>query len=356
MKAVVLRDVGRLEVAEVPLPPLAPDQAMVKVAACGICGSDLRYLHGENPWSQHTLGVVKPNPPNMILGHELSGVVSAVGDPAHQRWVGQRVAVLSFKGCGECFWCRVGEPNLCPDTQHLGHGAGWKGLEYNPGGMAEYCPIWVDKIYPLPAQVSFHEATLLDGLGVAVHAVNTGMKRPGEAMAVYGCGVIGLLIAQVALAKGAREVLAIDISPTMLSLAADAGALPCDARGEDVVRSALGLTGGVGVGAVFNTVGSEESIHASLRMLRRGGRLVQLAAHEGDLRLPMQLMAGERQIIVSANNLYEEYEEGLALLAAGKVNVKVMVTHTFPLSQAVEAFAVAQDKSGHGAMKVVLEP
>ena len=356
MKAVVLREAGRLEVAEVPRPVPGPDQLLVKVAACGICGSDLRYLHGENPWSQHTLGVVKPNPPNMILGHELSGVVAEAGSPAGQPWVGQRVAVLSFRGCGECFWCRAGEPHLCPDTQHLGHGAGWRGMAYNPGGMAEYCPIWADKVYPLPEHVSFAEATLLDGAGVAVHAVNCGLKRPGEAVAVYGCGVIGLLIVQVALAKGAAQALAIDISDKQLQLAAAAGAQPVDARTQDVVAAALAATGGVGVGAVFNTVGTEQSFHQSLQMLRRGGRLVQLAAKEGELSLPMRLVAGERQIIVSANNLYQEYEEGLRLLAQGKIKARAMVTHVFPLDRAREAFAIAEAKGDHGAIKVVLEP
>ena len=356
MRAVLLREVGRLEVAEVPVPPLGPDQVMVRVAACGICGSDLRYLHGENPWAQHTLGLVKPNPPNMILGHELSGTVSAAGSPAWQHLVGQRVAVLSFRGCGHCFWCQAGQVNLCPETQHLGHGAGWQGLPYNPGGMAEYCPIWADHTYPLPEHISPHEATLLDGAGVAVHAVNRGLPGPGERVAVFGCGVIGLLIAQVALAQGAAEAFAIDISSKQLELAQQFGARPLDARRADVVREVLEASGGVGVGAVFNTVGSEQSFHQSLRMLRRGGRLVQLAAGVGEMRLPMHLMAGERTIVVSANNLYPEYEEGLRLLSEGKIKAAPMVTHVFPLAEALAAFQVAEHKGEHGAIKVVLEP
>ena len=208
MKAVVLRGPGHLEVADIPEPKLSPGHVMVRVRACGICGSDLRYLNGENPWAQHTLGLATPNPPNMILGHELAGDVVAVGDAGMEKRLGERVAILAYRGCGRCFHCQRGEPNLCPDTEHIGHGAGWRELEYNPGGMAEFCPVWGENAYPLPEQLSYEEGTLLDGVGVAVHATARAQLIRGDYLVVLGCGPIGLLSLEVALCAGAWVIAA----------------------------------------------------------------------------------------------------------------------------------------------------
>ena len=181
MKAAVLVEPRCLRVQEIPEPVVGPGEALVQIAACGVCGSDLRYFEGENPWAKHTLGYEKPNPPNMVLGHEVAGTVD-----------GRRVALLSFRGCGMCEQCRRGRVQLCAHTAHLGHGAGWEGLDFNPGGMAERCAIWAEHAIPIPDHISFAEATFLDGLGVAVHAARRASIFPGDAFAA-------------ALAKALRE-------------------------------------------------------------------------------------------------------------------------------------------------------
>ena len=199
------------------MPVLRRDEVLLEVAACGICGSDLRYLVGENPWAKHTLGHQEPNPADMILGHELAGVVELDG----QR---RRVGALSFRTCGACLYCRTGRSNLCPNTQHLGHGAGWVGS--NPGGMAEYCPVWRNHLFDLPNHVSFEEATFLDGLGVAVHAVRSAGLFPGCGVLVLGGGPIGLSIGQVAAAMGAGRVALTDVYDTPLDCGAALGMGP----------------------------------------------------------------------------------------------------------------------------------
>jgi threonine dehydrogenase-like Zn-dependent dehydrogenase len=357
MKAVVLRGPGNLAVEEVPMPPVGQGQVLLRVRACGICGSDLRYLAGENPWAQHTLGLRLPNPPRMILGHEVAGEIAQVGDGVPGARVGERVVALAFKGCGRCEYCASGQPNLCAETQHLGHGAGWAGLEYNPGGMAEFCPLWAEMAYRLPDHVSFEEATLLDGAGVAVHAVNRASLDRGDAIAVIGCGAIGLLILQVARALHEARVLAVDVEPKPLQLAAALGAQSTlDATAGDPVAASAEFTEGRGPATVFNTVGDRESVAAGMRMLRRGGIQVLLAVGTESLDLPATALSGERILTTSANNTYEEFECALRLLGEGRLNARPLVTHVLPLSEALRGFEIAEHKANYGAIKVVLMP
>jgi len=356
VRAVVLREPGRLEVAEIPEPAPEGDQVLVRVRACGICGSDLRYLHGENPWSQHTLGVRLPSPRNMVLGHEFAGEVVGAGSSELEARVGERVAVLAYRGCGRCLFCRRGQPNLCADTAHIGHGAGWSGASYNPGGMAELCPVWSEMAYPLPEEISFDEASLLDGTAVAVHAVTRAEVGAGDWVVVLGCGPIGLLALQVARTRGAH-VVAAEVAAAALAVAADLGAeMVVRAEGQSLREGVDRATGGVGAAAVLNSVGAPESIVEAMGLVRRGGRQVLLALESGEVTLPLSALAGERVLTVSANNTYPEFGQALSLMAAGAVRGGPLITHHFPLDRAAEAFEAAERRAETGAIKVVLHP
>lgn len=349
MKAAVLRAPQDLAVLDIPVPPTGPGEVLIEVGACGICGSDLRYFEGENPWAKHTLGCEKPNPPNMVLGHEIAGTCG-----------GQRVAALAFRGCGQCVDCRRGRVQLCANTAHLGHGAGWEGLEFNPGGMAQRCPVWKEHLFALPDGVSLAEATFLDGLGVAVHAARRAELFPGATFAVLGAGPIGLSIMQAAKALGAGVAWVTDVYDVALDCAAQVGAEEprnvSDADLDDLAREILAATGGRGVDAVFESSGSLEAQEFGLRILARGGCLTLMAGAAHGLTLSEASLAGERRLTTSSNNLYEEYQIGLELLASGRVRVGPMITHRFPLEQAVRAFDIARDKQQTGALKVILEP
>lgn len=356
MRAVVLRKPGCLEVADIPEPMLSPGQVLVRVRACGICGSDLRYLAGENPWAQHTLGLQIANPPNVVLGHEIAGDVVAVGDPGLEQRLGERVGVLAYRGCGRCFYCQRGEYNLCPSTEHIGHGAGWHHVDYNPGGMAEFCPVWADKAYRLPDHASYEEGALLDGIAVAVHATARAQLAPGDWLVLMGCGPIGLLALQIARMTGAK-VIAADVVPAPLRLAEHLGAeVTVDLADHHLQDAVDAATAGIGAAAVLDSVASPEGIAQCMGLLRKGGRQVLLAIELTTISLPLSLLAGERVLTVSANNNYTEYEEGLRLLAAGRVKASPLVTHRFALEQAREAFDVAARKAETGAIKVVLCP
>lgn len=355
MKAVVLREKENLVVMDVPKPPLGRDEVMLRVTDCGICGSDIRYLHGENPWAQHTLGEMRENPRNIIPGHEVCGIVEEVGENADRSLLGKRVAVLCFRTCETCFWCRVGERHLCPNTQHMGHGAGWGEQEFYCGGMAEYVPAWADHVYPLPDRVSSAEGTLLDALGVAVHAVGLSRLSPGESALVMGTGVLGLLAVQTLKAYGAGMVICADLSDSHLEKGRMLGAdRTVNVKTQNLSEAVMDATDGIGARVIIDTVG--RPLAEMLPILARGGRLINLAVHDREETLNRLLTAGERTIMTSANFKYEEFPAAIELLESGRVNAEPLITHCFPIEQAVEAFHVAESKEEYGSIKVVINP
>lgn len=355
--AAVLVEAGRIEVREIPDPEPGPDEVIVKVKACGICGSDLRYFYGENPWAIHTLGYDKPNPPNMVLGHEVAGEIVEVGAQVSRERIGEKVVLLAYRACGSCYFCLRGKENLCPNTRHIGHSAGWKAGEFDPGGMAEFIPIWADKAYPLPETISFEGATLLDGAGVALRAVSKAGVFPGATVFVIGCGPIGTFIGLISRAYGARWVGASDVYQKALDIAGRLGldmTLSADSQG---IRAAvMDATGGNGADFVFETADTRETQALALDLLAPGSTALFLAGIKGELTLPTKSLAGERSITTSANFRYQDFQAIIDLIATRRVPVGGMVTHSFPLNRVAEAFAVMEEKEKHGALKIVLKP
>ena len=345
MRAVVLHGPGDLSVETVPVPSLLPGQQLLRVGACGLCGSDLRYFAGENPWAKHTLGTELPNPPDMILGHEIGG------------WAeGRAVGCLAFKACGRCPECQRGEIQLCAHTAHLGHGAGWDGQ--NPGGMAEYCPVWSEHLYDLPDGIGLDEATFLDGLAVAVHAARLAQVFPGGGLLLLGGGPIGLLVAQAARALGAGPAVIVDMYETPLQCARELGLGSCvnleESGAEGVAAACAALHGGVR--AVFDTTGNLDAQRLGLRSLARGGTMMLMAGAAEGLQIGPADLAGERRLLTCSNHRYEDFGIGLSMLAEKRVEVAPMITHRFALEEAPQAFAVASDKVNTGALKVILKP
>ncbi|TFH04330.1 MAG: hypothetical protein E4H09_03770, partial [Spirochaetales bacterium] len=159
--SVVYKGIRHIAVESVPIPRIPGPASRVELLAAGICGSDVRYFEGHNPWALQTLGRDIPPPPNMILGHEICG---------YDRERNCRVAILAYKSCGRCPQCLQGSENRCSDMEHFGHSAGWPVMEYYPGGMAEEFEVWDGFAYEIPDSISNDAATFLDGLAVAVHA------------------------------------------------------------------------------------------------------------------------------------------------------------------------------------------
>jgi L-iditol 2-dehydrogenase len=353
MKAIVLRKTEDLIVEDVPKPSPGRGEALVKVTDCGICGSDIRYLHGENPWAQHTLGEVRANPPNIIPGHEVAGVIAEVGEGVDSGMIGKRVGVLCFKVDETCVWCRHDMRHICANTVHLGHGAGQHSRDYYYGGMAEYVPVWAEHCYPLPDSVTSEQAALLDPLCVGLHAIRQD-AGPGKSLVIIGSGMIGLCAIQCARAMGVTQILAADVDDDHLAMAKRFGAdRIVNVSRNDLREAIMDFTSGLGAWIVADAAGVP--LAESLPLVIRGGRLCLLAVKDHQETISTLLLAGERKVMTSANFDYPEFTYGLDLLASGRVNVDELVTHRFPIEDGIEAFRVAESKEG-GAMKVIIKP
>jgi threonine dehydrogenase-like Zn-dependent dehydrogenase len=289
----------------------------------------------------------------MVLGHEVAGKVEVDGRRV-------RAGLLAFRTCGECEQCRRGESQLCRNTEHLGHGAGWEDRRFNPGGMAEYMPVWAENVYELPESVTTDQATFLDGLGVAIHAVRRAGVSGGDRVAVLGAGPIGMLIAQAARVWGAGAVVATDVYDAALECARELGLTAAvDGRGEaagDVTGELAQAAGADDLNVVFDSTGDLDLQQAALTALAPGGLLMLMAGAAEGLELDPAALAGERSVTTSSNNLPEDFARGLELLASREIVVEPMITHTFALEDAEEAFEVAADKHRTGAIKVIIQP
>jgi threonine dehydrogenase-like Zn-dependent dehydrogenase len=384
MRALVLKAPKTLAVMDVPEMKPGPGQVILRVSKCGICGSDIRYYCGENPWAKQTLGKEIPNPPNIILGHEFVGVVDEVCDRQDAELLGQRVGVNTFITCGRCSFCKSGRENLCPNTRHLGHGQGWGKMDFYPGGMAERCLAFSSQVYELPEHVTDEQATFLDPMIAALHAVEVGGPKVLDKVAICGAGPIGLLIAQFAKIYGAVQTFITDVADENIAVARAVGvdfplklspgekgpgsplAEFCEWEPHQTQRDAFGSpshfrelvmdqTRGAGVDLVFDTVGTTQTIQESLGLLKKGGTLVLMATKEEDIRFPALLLSAERTIKTSSNALYTDFPRAIECLATGKIRVDPLITHRFALTQALEAFQTACNKSRTGAIKIVLD-
>jgi threonine dehydrogenase-like Zn-dependent dehydrogenase len=365
MRALVLRGPRELELVDVPRPRLtAPEHVLIEVRACGICGSDLRYWAGENPWALHTLGRHVPNPPDMVLGHEYAGVVVEVNDALYEPLLGQRVGAQAFRTCGVCALCRQGHENLCKQTLHIGHAQGWGPLPDDgtlyPGAYADYCLAWADLLHPIPDTISFEEATTRDFLGVAVHAwgragLSEGGAESGVTILCIGGGPVGLSIAQVAHARGARRIVISEPAPVAQAVIETYDGIEwLDPAREDLVEV---LSTDLRLGAVFDTVGTPGTMAQGLALLAEAGTYVNLAVHDTPFVLNALALGSERRMTSSSNALYRDEREAHALIVSGAVNMAPMITHRFPLEAYADAYGllVAEPKAAYKVVFVMNE-
>ena len=291
-------------VERLPVPrPTASDEALLKVLAAGVCHTELQLLDG----------TLDPGVWPLTPGHEIVGEV--VQGPAEL--VGQKALVYYSRPCGECAWCAHGQEQVCPN-------AGPQPGLSTDGGFAEFVRVRAESLVCLPPGLDPVQAAPLGcAAATAYHALHAvGCVQPGEAVAIYGVGGVGLPLIQLAVRQGAR-VLAIGRSPAKLALARELGAEVVDAAG-DPVLAVRRLTSGQGVHAVFELVASDETMSAALAMLRRRGRLVFVGYGSARLRLnPLELVLREMQLLSSLGNTRAELREVVRLAAAGALRVPI---------------------------------
>ncbi len=352
MRAAVFDSPVAMHVADVPDLQPRPGEVLCRVEAAGICGSDLHgYRAGGHIAPTKGFGYPRTAP-----GHELAGTVIALGGGVTSLALGDRVGIEPLCGCDACEWCAIGEYHLCPQLEHIG-GA-------RSGGFAEITRAPAKKCFKLPDHVSFEEASTLDCLAVAVHALHRVPVHPQDTVAVFGTGAIGLFTAAAARAVGARQVIVVGgHRETPLKVARDMGAhVTVNASQEDPVEAILRQTDGRGADVVFETVGGRaDTLAKSLASARRGG----VVGIEGSFQDPQPVDMGlqmRREISILWCWSYAmwgsvpEYKIALDMLADGRVKAAPMITHRFPLAQVEDAFAAAGHKELSDAIKVCIMP
>jgi len=361
-RAGVLEGPERFTVREIPQWNLAdfndPDLVLIKVAACGVCGSDFRYYAGENPWAQHTLGRFVPNPPNIVLGHEYAGTVVAVQTEANRHLLGKRVAPVCSKTCGACEDCRAGRSRLCAHTVHMGHGQGWGQRDFYPGAYGAYALAWGASCFEIGETDVFPEVAMMDILAVCLHVAETGGIQLGRPVLCIGAGPAGNGVAQMALTMGASAAVLVDRSLTALEIASQQGLghrVLIESDLNDAAAQIRDLAPG-GFGTVFDTVGSAQSLAFAIEHLGKAGTLVNLAVHDASIPINFLKLGSERRIVTSCNFEVGDYPRALAMLQSGRISVRDWLTPV-TLDELPDWFArIHTNPLEKGAFKLVMVP
>ena len=358
MKAIILTKPQTFEIRDIPPPSLTDEtHVLIKVESCGICGSDLRYWKGDNPWALHTLGKAVPNPPNIILGHEFAGTVVESRSARFRSLVGRRVGAQAFRTCGKCRFCQSNRENLCRETIHLGHAQGWGKMDYYPGAYAEYCVAWGDLVFPIPDDVPTEDAAMADVVCVGVHAIGRCTIYPGANILCIGGGPIGFCAAQVALASGAAKVFVSEPAPVarhVLEQLSEKGIVVIDPTQEDIA-DVLQRTDEGKVSSIIDSVGSPATLESLLPFLEESGTYLNLAVHDVKATVPLLATGSERTITTSSNALYRDVARAYELLYSRHVDVRPMFTHRLPLEQFQRGFELLL-REPKEAYKVLLNP
>ena len=323
MRAAVLHGPRDLRVE--PRPDLAPaaGEAIVRVLAVGLCGTDYRIWTGERP-------VQYPR----VMGHEFIGHVLAVGSGVDNVRVGQKVAVEPNYSCGACPLCREGNRNLCLARTAVG-------IDVD-GGLAEQARLPARVCWPAPPELSDEQLLLAEPLAVVTRAVGRGDARPGETAAVLGVGTLGLLAVQVLKARGCR-VLSVGRTEARLDVARALGAeavvaASAAARGATPADAARALSGRDGVDLVVETAGTPEAVNQAVALTRSGGRIVLTGLPHAPSSVEFFWVV-RRELTILGSMIYQaEFPEAIRLLADGRVRAERLLTHRFPLAAALDAF------------------
>ncbi|OLB40039.1 MAG: galactitol-1-phosphate 5-dehydrogenase [Acidobacteria bacterium 13_2_20CM_57_17] len=343
MKALLLSKYRHLEIADLPNPTPGPAEILVKVAACGICGSD---VHGYDGSSGRRI-------PPIVMGHEAAGRVAKVGPQVTGWSEGDRVTFDSTISCGACRYCARGEINLCDHRRVLGVSC----ADYScAGAFAEYVIVPQRIVYRLPDSLSFSEAAMLEAVAVAVHAVALSKISSGDRALVLGAGMIGLLTLQALRAAGCSTVYVADVDASRLKLAKEVGATETlHATGDDLVSEILRLTNNAGIDLAVEAVGIDATVRAAVNSVRKGGTVTLVGNITPEVTLPLQ-KAVTRQIRLQGSCASAgEYPKAIELLTSGAIKVKPLITAVAPLDDGPQWFERLYSREPN-LMKVVLTP
>ncbi len=318
MKAVRLVEIAQLlQAQDVPIPAVGAKDVLVRIRAAGICHSDVHYRAGTSS--------VGPLP--QTLGHEIAGVVEQVGSQVTDVAIGDRVCLHYLLTCGDCRYCSSGNEQFCVEGKMLG--------KHCDGGYAEFIAVPARNAVPLPDEISFeHGAVLMCSASTSFHALRKARPQPGETVAIFGAGGLGMSAIQLAQVFGTQAVYAVDINDDKLKLAERYGAIPVNAGQGDPVTELSHLTGGRGVDIALELVGLRKTMEQAVQSLATLGRAVMVGLADEPLAVDSyrELICKEAEIIGSADHLLWELPLLVEFVRQGKLDLGQVVTHTVPLN------------------------
>lgn len=342
MKAVRLVEIGRaLQMQELPIPAVGAKDVLVRIKAAGICHSDVHYRAGTSP--------VGPLP--QTLGHEIAGIVEDVGSEVANVAIGDRVCLHYLLTCGQCYYCRTGNEQFCVEGKMLG--------KHCDGGYAEFIAVPERNAVSLPDAVSFEQgAALMCSSSTSFHALRKARLQPGETVAIFGAGGLGMSAIQLARAFGALAVYAVDINEAKLGKAQAYGAVPIDASQRDPVAELRRLTGGRGVDVTLEVIGLKRTMEQAVQSLAILGRAVMVGIADESFAIDSysELLGKEAEVIGSADHLLSELPVLVEFVRQGRLDLSQVVARTVPL----EASAINQAMDGlaqfGGEVRTVITP
>lgn len=342
MKALLLSRYKQLEIADLPEPTPGAGEVLVRVAACGICGSD---VHGYDGSSGRRI-------PPIVMGHEAAGTIAALGPEVASLAPGDRVTFDSTVYCGACAPCRRGEVNLCDNRQVLGVSCG----DYRrAGAFAEYVVVPSRIVYRLPDSLSFAEAAMLEATAVALHAISLAEISPQSIGLVLGAGMIGLLSAQALRVAGCQRILVADIDHSRLLLAEEVGGSEVLLAGDRLLEHISKLSGGAGVDLAVEAVGKNDTVLLAVESVRKAGTVVLVGNISPQVTLPLQKVVTRQIRLQGSCASAGEYPRAIELLSTGAINVKPLITAVAPLDEGPRWFERLHAREPN-LMKVVLTP
>jgi len=345
MKALELVAYEKFEYKEVPLPEVQANEVLIKVAACGICGSD---VHGMDGSSGRRI-------PPIIMGHEAAGTIEKLGaDVDQSTWkAGDRVTFDSTVYCGNCWHCTRGEINLCDNRMVLGVSCD----DYRRhGAFAEYIAVHQRILYRLPDELSFEQAAMVEAVSIAVHAVSRTPVQLGDTAVIVGAGMIGLLCLQAVKAAGCSRIISIDLDKQKLETAKRLGANHCiNPSDTDAIKEIQALTNGRGADIAFEAVGLSQTVNTAIESLRKGGSCTLVGNIHKTVEFPLQKVVTQEISLIGTCGSAGEYPACLDLIANGTIDVESLISAVRPLSEGEEWFTRLH-KSEPGLTKVILKP
>jgi L-iditol 2-dehydrogenase len=343
MKALLLTDYMHLTLTDMAVPAIGPQDVLIRVRSCGICGSDVHGIDGSTG---------RRIPP-LVMGHEAAGLIAEVGRDVREWKAGDRVTFDSTVSCGECAFCRAGDINLCDNRQVLGVSCG----DYRRhGAFAEYVAVPARILYRLPESLSFDYAAMIEAVSVAVHAVALTPLAGGDTAMVVGCGMIGQLTIQAAKAAGFASVVGVDVDDARLAVAQSAGAdAVLNSRSCDVPAEIRARTNGRGADAVLEAVGMTAPIQTAISAVRKGGTVTLIGNFSGQIDLPLQQVVTRQIRLQGSCASAGEYPKCIELMASRRIRVDDLISAYTPLEDAASWFDRLYRREPN-LMKVIVRP